>query len=39
MKEFIKTELDSGDLDKFSKFCAEFNKSYINKDEFKARVW
>ena len=39
MSEFIKTELENGDLDKFVQYCAEFGKSYVNKLEFKARLW
>jgi len=39
MKEFIKTELDDGDLERFVKYCSEFGKSYVNKDEFKSRLW
>jgi len=39
MKEFVKTELADGDLEKFVQFCADFGKSYINKIEFKLRLW
>jgi len=39
MDDFVKTELDNGDLEKFTKYCAEFGKSYINKIEFKLRLY
>lgn len=39
MKEFVKTELDNGDLERFVQYCGKFGKSYINKIEFKARLW
>ena len=39
MDEFVKTELDNGDLERFQQYCAEFGKSYINKLEFKGRLW
>ena len=39
MAEFMKTELANGDLERFTQYCAEFGKSYVNKLEFKARLW
>ena len=39
MKDFVKSELGDGDLERFVQYCSDFGKSYINKVEFKARLW
>ena len=39
MSEFLKTELDSGDLDLFTNYLAKWGKSYVNKVEFMMRLW
>ena len=39
MKEFVASELEAGDLERFVQYCSDFGKSYINKSAFKARLW
>ena len=39
MKEFVASELEAGDMERFVQYCSDFGKSYINKSAFKARLW